>query len=146
MKTAIVAAITSVALVLVLALPGKAASADDLKSLRGDTPIPEESDAPDIYRQLTPEKFERSYKHQPPLITHKISRYDINLKVNECLRCHDKSTYKKEEAPMANKSHYIDDNGKEGDEIIKRRYFCIQCHVPQEDARPLVENTFAGAK
>ncbi len=27
-----------------------------------------------------------------------------------------------------------------------RRYFCTQCHVPQTDAKPLVENTFKRAR
>ena len=26
-----------------------------------------------------------------------------------------------------------------------RRFFCAQCHVPQLEASPLVENTFEGA-
>ena len=26
--------------------------------------------------------------------------------------------------------------------VSARRYFCTQCHVPQADAQPLVENTF----
>ena len=27
-------------------------------------------------------------------------------------------------------------------EVSPRRYFCLQCHVPQADAKPLVNNTF----
>ncbi|MCB1961304.1 MAG: nitrate reductase cytochrome c-type subunit, partial [Rhodocyclaceae bacterium] len=30
--------------------------------------------------------------------------------------------------------------------ISPRRYFCNQCHVPQFDAKPLVENTFKKAE
>jgi cytochrome c-type protein NapB len=26
--------------------------------------------------------------------------------------------------------------------VSARRYFCVQCHVPQTNAKPLVENTF----
>ncbi|WP_175463882.1 nitrate reductase cytochrome c-type subunit, partial [Vibrio cholerae] len=26
--------------------------------------------------------------------------------------------------------------------VSPRRYFCLQCHVPQADAKPLVENDF----
>ena len=27
-------------------------------------------------------------------------------------------------------------------EVSPRRYFCNQCHVPQKDVKPLVENYF----
>jgi cytochrome c-type protein NapB len=27
-------------------------------------------------------------------------------------------------------------------DISPRRYFCMQCHVPQTDAKPLVDNVF----
>ncbi|BAN97353.1 hypothetical protein E05_25870 [Plautia stali symbiont] len=29
--------------------------------------------------------------------------------------------------------------------VSPRRYFCLQCHVPQTDAKPVVENTFKPA-
>ena len=46
--------------------------------------------------------------------------------------------------PVA-KSHYLDRDGKELPSISTRRYFCLQCHVPQFDAEPLVQNTFKPA-
>ena len=33
-------------------------------------------------------------------------------------------------------------NGKVLGQISTRRYFCMQCHVPQEAVRPLVNNQF----
>ncbi|MFZ1045029.1 MAG: nitrate reductase cytochrome c-type subunit, partial [Pseudolabrys sp.] len=27
-------------------------------------------------------------------------------------------------------------------DVTPRRYFCTACHVPQTDAKPLVDNTF----
>jgi cytochrome c-type protein NapB len=40
----------------------------------------------------------------------------------------------------------VDRDGKVLDMLSSRRYFCTQCHVAQEDAKPLVQNTFTGAK
>ena len=33
-------------------------------------------------------------------------------------------------------------DGKTLSDVSPRRYFCLQCHVTQADAAPLVENTF----
>lgn len=44
------------------------------------------------------------------------------------------------------KSHYLDRDGKELPNISTQRYFCLQCHVPQYDAPPLVGNSFQGPK
>jgi cytochrome c-type protein NapB len=43
--------------------------------------------------------------------------------------------------PMS-KSHYVDRQGKKHNKPVGNRHFCTQCHVPQADAEPLVENTF----
>ncbi len=149
MKKTIGTATASLALALALALvfPQGSPRADQVTSLRGDLAIPAENAAPATYKLDKPDKpFPRAYKQQPPLITHRSAKYKINLKENRCLNCHDKATFKKEEAPMAGKSHYIDASGVERDTINMKRYFCTQCHVPQTDARPLVENTFTGIK
>ena len=46
---------------------------------------------------------------------------------------------------MVAKSHYLDREDKKHPNISPRRYFCLQCHVPQFDAKPLVENTYKPA-
>ena len=35
---------------------------------------------------------------------------------------------------------------KVGAEVAPRRYFCLQCHVPQADTAPIVGNTFTPSK
>lgn len=90
--------------------------------------------------------FERSYKQQPPMIPHKIDKYQITLKNNGCMKCHDEKNYKKEKAPLVGESHFLIRDGKKLDQISSRRYFCSQCHAPQVDAKPLVKNEFAGLK
>ena len=43
-------------------------------------------------------------------------------------------------------SHYTDQcnaPGKMGKELVGARYVCTQCHVPQANAKPLVDNTLS---
>ena len=84
----------------------------------------------------------RTYEQQPPLIPHKIEGYRIDFEGNRCLECHDRPFYKKEEAPKIGDGHYRDRAGKKLKQISMDHYECIQCHVPQADATPLVDNTF----
>ncbi len=146
MTRTIVATLTGLAIALALAVPHAPSEAAEVKSLRGGIAIPNAPKRVDRpYKLDVPdEPFARAYKQQPPLINHKVAKYRINLKENRCMRCHDKANHKKEEAPMAGKSHYIGAGGKEMQNISGSRYFCTQCHVPQRDAKPLVENIFKG--
>jgi cytochrome c-type protein NapB len=116
-------------------------------SLRGNQDIEDMAKKPAKKKQKVVEGgFERSYKIQPPTIPHKIDKEKINLKVNTCMKCHSEKTYKKKKAPKVGDSHYITRDGKVLKTVSSRRYFCNQCHAPQVDASPLVENTFQGAK
>ena len=90
--------------------------------------------------------IERSYKQQPPMIPHEVAKYEINLKVNGCLSCHSEKTYQEKKAPKVGDSHYMTRDGKVLPTLSSRRYFCTQCHAPQENADPLVQNNFHGAK
>ncbi len=90
--------------------------------------------------------IERSYKLQPPMIPHSIEKDKITLKTNTCLKCHSEKNFKKEKAPKLGDSHYLDRDGKKLKTMSSRRYFCNQCHAPQLNADPLVDNVFAGAK
>ncbi len=136
-------------LVAVVTLVFAGAAASDTMSLRGGQPIEDDSKAPAKAKMVIKEGgLERSFKTAPPSVPHKIDKEQINLKVNTCMKCHSAETYKKEKAPQAGKdgSHYLDRNGKKTAKVASRRYFCDQCHAPQVDKAPLVENTFQGAK
>lgn len=39
-------------------------------------------------------------------------------------------------------THYVNRQDAVLSDVSPRRYFCLQCHVPQADAKPLVENQF----
>lgn len=85
----------------------------------------------------------RTFKQQPPLTSHATANFDeITLEENQCLSCHGLEYYKKKNAPKIGKNHFIDLNGKMQKTVSGQRYVCSQCHVPQTDAPPLVENTF----
>jgi len=114
-----------------------------VKSLRGNTDISENSVAPIQKRwQSDREPVERGFVHQPPIIPHKIVGYQINQKFNKCLTCHSWSNYKESGATKMSMTHFTDRDGHDLANVSARRYFCTQCHVPQVDAKPLVENTY----
>ncbi|ARP76546.1 nitrate reductase cytochrome c-type subunit [Bordetella genomosp. 6] len=111
--------------------------------MRGPTPVAEETDPPlmspvenkDIRRV-------RTYSMQPPTIPHKIDGYQIDKNFNRCLACHARVNTEETQAPPLSVTHYMDRDSNVLAEVSPRRYFCVQCHVPQAEARPLVSNTF----
>lgn len=124
------------------ALTGLAA---DLKSLRGDAAIAAPDKAPPIANVREGARTERAYRQQPPLIPHAIDKYEIDLKINQCLRCHDWPQNVRENAPKISETHYVDREGVRLDKIASTRWFCNQCHVPQMETKPLVDNLFRSA-
>jgi cytochrome c-type protein NapB len=118
----------------------------------------------------TAKKFQRSYVNAPPLIPHSVEgMLPITAASNQCLSCHMPDVAKSVGATPIPASHFasfrpvtkIGKNGeviKEGkavkntsdvktvihkmDKLNQARYNCSQCHVPQANVKPLVENTF----
>ncbi len=111
-----------------------------------DTPTPE----PYAYIKTKAGKsknMDRYWSGQPPVIPHVVEKYlPITAHKNKCLKCHEEPTLigtKTDESPMP-KSHYQDtrsDSDKMTEEVRGARYTCVQCHVPQSNAMPLVANT-----
>lgn len=87
----------------------------------------------------------RNFQKQPPLIPHSVKGYNITQNFNKCMDCHSKERAEETGATKVAKSHYLDREDKKLQNISPRRYFCMQCHVPQFDAKPLVENTYKPA-
>lgn len=113
-----------------------------VKPIRGKVPIPETNPS-DTYRMERHDRtIRRSHKWQPPIIPHHIRGYQITKNVNTCMTCHSRKAAPGSGATPVGKSHYLDREGKEHPNISTRRYFCLQCHVPQFDAEPLVGNTY----
>lgn len=87
----------------------------------------------------------RDFVQQPPLIPHTIRGYDITMNFNKCMDCHSWSRARETGATKVSLTHFRDRDGKELPNVSPRRYFCMQCHVPQTEAKPLVSNTFRPA-
>ena len=115
----------------------------EVQSLRGAQSIDADSNPAVIQHwQEDKEPIARDYVQQPPLVPHTIEGYKVNLKFNKCLTCHSWANYKQKKATKISQTHFEDRDGDVLASISTRRYFCTQCHVPQADAKPLVENEF----
>ncbi|HEY0857149.1 MAG TPA: nitrate reductase cytochrome c-type subunit [Albitalea sp.] len=117
-------------------------AADVTDGMRGaailDTTAPpplRNSDNSDVRRQ-------RSYAMQPPVIPHKIDGYQLDKNANRCMFCHSRARTQQSQAPMISVTHFQDRAGNHLAELSPRRYFCLQCHVPQVQLEPLVGNRF----
>lgn len=86
----------------------------------------------------------RTYSTQPPLIPHAIEGLDeVTLEGNQCLSCHGLDSYKQSGAPRPSDQHFVGHDAKSG-KVDGTRHACVMCHVPQADAKPLVDNVFRG--
>ncbi len=114
--------------------------AQDVTSIRG-AQVDAPSTVPAVAKQEK-RRFGRAYRQQPPLIPHTVDQYQIDLRVNQCLGCHDWSKAGDRQAPTLSMTHYLDRDGRQLDHVAGTRWFCNQCHVPQGNVEPLVENAF----
>ena len=106
----------------------------------------------DISKQATPPalanvenkdlKRARNYPEQPPTIPHDIRGYQVDKNFNKCMSCHSRTAVEQSQAPMVSVTHFMDRDGQVRATVSPRRYFCNQCHVPQTDAKPLIDNQF----
>lgn len=136
---------TTAAGIAMVALLGATAHAEEITSLRGGTALDEETGAVELTKPDTGERFGRAYRQQPPLVPHKIDTYQIDLKANQCIGCHDWPQNTAAGAPKISETHYIGRDGAHLNHVSTARWFCTQCHVPQAQADALVPNTFKSA-
>lgn len=138
--------ITTLALAASIALGGIGlASAQELVNEIGGVTIEGNSKVNMFRPEKDQASIPRNYQKQPPLIPHSIKGYNITQNFNKCMDCHSKERAGDTGATKVAKSHYLDREGNTLQNISPRRYFCMQCHVPQFDAKPLVENVFKPA-
>ena len=117
--------------------------AQTFSALRGATPLNQEGPPP----AMTPEQNSsirepRNYPEQPPVIPHSTEGYEISTNANKCLSCHARTRVHESQAPMVSITHFADRDGQFLASISPRRYFCTQCHVPQDEVKPLVDNAY----
>ena len=130
-----------------LALSSLPLQAEEVQSLRGNLALEAPSEPPIINRVITDDRpMARDFVNQPPLIPHKIEGYQIDKNYNKCLSCHSWANYQKARATKIPPSHFKDRDGNERANLSANRYFCTQCHVPQQDVDPLIKNVFEPVK
>jgi len=146
MKVKIKYAVLGIAITSIV-LPVQSASSQEAEtlSLRGAVELNENNTAPMVPKQDTKGIFKLEYRQQPPFIPHKIKGYDINLKVNQCMACHDWPNNVDFGAPKISETHYTNREGVALDHVARTRWNCNQCHVPQVNAKELVANDFKSA-
>ncbi|MGC8201340.1 nitrate reductase cytochrome c-type subunit [Aliiroseovarius sp. PTFE2010] len=140
MKHPVLTALSSLALSALVAGAALAQSATDVRSLRG-TDIDQANAVDDIHKQIEG-RMPRNYRQQPPLVPHSIDQYQMDLRTNQCLSCHDWTVAGERGAPTLSMTHYLDREGNQLDTVAGTRWFCNQCHVPQANAPALVDNIF----
>ncbi|RED52119.1 nitrate reductase cytochrome c-type subunit [Aestuariispira insulae] len=116
---------------------------DGYATLRSGTELTVEEAAPEMAKVENSDKRKaRNYPEQPPTIPHQIRDYQVDLNANKCLSCHSRTQVEESQAPMVSVTHFMDRDGQVLSQVSPRRYFCTQCHVPQENVTPQVENEF----
>lgn len=129
--------------VAILGFCGICLAADFYDPLRGPVPILDQTVPPEFAKvQDKDVKRARNYAMQPPTIPHRIDGYQVDLNSNKCMSCHRRGRTEDTQAPMVSVTHYMDRDGNFLAEISPRRYFCEQCHVPQQDVKLRVGNNF----
>ena len=130
------------AAILTIAVSG-VVMAQTFSGLRGSTPLNQEAAPPALTpEQNTSVREPRNYPEQPPVIPHSTEGYEVSINANKCLSCHARTRVHESQAPMVSITHFIDRDGQFLASISPRRYFCTECHVPQHNVRPPVENDF----
>jgi cytochrome c-type protein NapB len=130
-------------LLAVLALTAALAQAVDTTDPMRGAPIEETTPPPPLVNSDNSDiRRVRNYAMQPPVIPHKIDNYQLDRNANRCMFCHARTRTQESGAPMVSVTHYLDRRGNHLAELSPRRYFCTQCHVPQVNLPPLVDNRF----
>lgn len=127
-----------------LALAAALAWAEPLvDAMRGKTPILQATQPPRLSNAVNDDhRMPRSFAQQPPVIPHRVDGYQIDRNFNKCLDCHARGKTEFSLAVPVSSTHYMNREGKVLAQVSTRRYFCMQCHVPQEPVKPLVGNSF----
>jgi nitrate reductase (cytochrome), electron transfer subunit len=127
--------------------PSYEAVAQQLRGLRGGVGLQREATPAPTPKVINDDiRKGRAFAMQPPVIPHQIENYQIDKNFNKCMTCHGRTRTAESQAPMISVTHFMDRNNEFRGEISPRRYFCNQCHVPQLDVKPPVDNRFVDAE
>ncbi|WP_295891208.1 nitrate reductase cytochrome c-type subunit [uncultured Vibrio sp.] len=113
-----------------------------VESLRGVSELETTRPADDFKKFPREQVLGSEFVYQPPLVPHSVRGYEVSLNANKCLACHSWKNAKEMGATKISVTHYVNREDAVLADVSPRRYFCLQCHVPQAAAKPLVENEF----
>jgi len=112
-------------------------------AMRGAVPLDVEPAPPPLASQENKDvRRMRAFAMQPPTIPHKIEGYQLDRNANRCMFCHARAKVEETRAIPVSPTHYMDRDGTMRGDVSPRRYFCTQCHVPQDEVKPLVANRY----
>jgi len=114
-----------------------------IDAMRGATPILQATQPPRMANEVNDDiRQPRNFAQQPPVIPHRVNGYQIDKNFNKCLDCHAHTKTLFSQAVPVSLTHFVGRDGQRLGQVSTRRYFCLQCHVPQEAMKPLVGNSF----
>jgi cytochrome c-type protein NapB len=127
-----------------LALAPVAAWAEPIiDAMRGATPILQATQPPRLANEVNDDvRQPRNFALQPPVIPHRVNGYQVDKNFNKCLDCHAHTKTLFSQAVPVSLTHFVSRDGRPLGQVSTRRYFCLQCHVSQEAAKPLVGNSY----
>jgi cytochrome c-type protein NapB len=94
-----------------------------------------------------PHMIARTFVGQPPLVPHAVEKYvPLTAEENACLDCHITDELRGQKIPKVGQSHFSKTaKRRDGSPAVDMsRFQCDSCHVPQVDAKPLVDSLFVG--
>jgi len=120
------------------------AQADNqVATLRGSAELLDTAQPPAMADEINNDQRRvRDYPMAAPTVPHKIAGYQIDLKVNKCLSCHNRLRVADSQAPMISVTHFMNRDGNFLADVSPNRYFCTQCHASQQSVKLLIENDF----
>jgi cytochrome c-type protein NapB len=137
----------SLAAILAITIAACASTAVQVSTLR-DSTVTTSDTAPDVKNYVGKRPGQhaliaRNFEKQPPLVPHTIEQYEISATENACWDCHNSDDFKGKKMPMVGPSHLLTPAAADATpKLNMQRWQCDNCHVPQVDAKPLVENSF----
>jgi cytochrome c-type protein NapB len=130
-------------LCLLLASAPAVPAAPFTDAMRGITALEDEPRPPPLANQENKDvRRNRAFAMQPPTIPHKIDGYQVDRNANRCVGCHSRTRIEETRSIPIPATHYMDRDGTLRGDISPRRYFCTQCHIPQDEVKPLVDNDY----
>ena len=143
----------SLALATLLASIIGCASTSAPTPMRGaDVTAPDRAPEVKVYGEKVPgvgqpNLITRTFVGQPPMVPHTVEQYvPLTMEENACLECHITDELRGQKVPKIGLSHFSKTaKKKDGSPAVEmNRYQCDSCHVPQVNAKPLVDSRFVG--